>query len=296
VRSRIFDSARWQGYRPRADDILICSFPKSGTTWMQRIVGMLLFGSAAPAPVGGPWPDFRLSGPVEAVWTQAEAIPGRRHLKTHLPYDALPVYEGVKFIYLARDGRDAALSFHNHMRGFRPQLLELIDQVSLADPKFGDPMARTPEDPAAYFHQWLTDGGAMGDSGASFCEVQRSYWAARGEKNMLLVHFADLKADLAGEIARIAAFIGVIRPPDIMAEIVAAAEFETMRAQGETLMPGAGFAWVDGALTFFNKGRDGRWRGLFDEADVSAYQTKVAAEFPPDLAAFLERGRLLAGA
>jgi aryl sulfotransferase len=295
VRSRFFDSDRWQGYRPRADDILICTYPKCGTTWMQRIVGMLLAGGGDPAPVGGPWPDFRLRGPAEATWAEAEAIPGRRHLKSHLPYDALPVYEDVKVIHVARDGRDSALSFHNHLRGFQPRILEVIDQVSLADPKFGDAMPATPAAPGAYFREWLADGGAVGDSGASYWEVERSYWAARREAAMLLVHYADLKADLAGEIARIAGFLGVEAPAPVMAEIVAAAAFEAMRAQGDVLMPGAEMAWVGGAQTFLNKGLNGRWRGVFDEADLATYQAKVAAEFTPGLAAWLEGGRLVAG-
>ncbi len=54
VRSRIFDSARWEGYRPREDDIIIATYSKCGTTWMQRIVSMLLFQSAAPLSDLGP--------------------------------------------------------------------------------------------------------------------------------------------------------------------------------------------------------------------------------------------------
>src|SRR5580704_14138668 len=101
ARSRIFDSARWAAYQPRDGDIVIATYPKCGTTWTQRIVSMLLAGSAAPAPIGGPWFDFRLRGPVEGAVGEAEAMTTRRHLKSHLPYDSLPVYEGVKFIHVA---------------------------------------------------------------------------------------------------------------------------------------------------------------------------------------------------
>jgi aryl sulfotransferase len=295
VRSRFFDSERWAGYRPRADDIIIGTSPKCGTTWMQRVVSMLLAGDAAPAPVAGPWPDFRLRGPVEATLAEAEAIPGRRHLKSHLPYDALPVYEGVKFIHVGRDGRDSALSYHNHLHGFQPLVLGVINQIGLADPKFGDAMPDVPENPGAYFHQWLVDGGAGGDPGCSYWQVERSYWAARRDENMLLVHFADLKADLAGEIARISRFLGIDLPAGVMAEIVSAADFGAMRADGETLMPGAEQAWVDGAQTFLNKGVNGRWRGVYDEADLKAYEAKVKSEFGPGLASWLEGGRLRAG-
>ena len=292
VRSRAFDSARWAGYRARPDDIIIATYPKCGTTWMERIVSMLLAGSAAPSPVNGPWPDFRPRGPIEPILEMAEAIPGRRHLKSHLPYDALPVYEGVKFIHVARDGRDAAMSHHNHLRGFTPQMKAILDQVSLDDPKFGDAAPPIPEDPAEFFRQWLVDGGARGDPGASFWEVERSYWSARQAPNMLLVHYNDLKADLAAEVARIASYLEIEHPGAVMEEIVAAADFKAMREQGEALMPGAGNVFVDGAKTFLNKGVNGRWQGTYVEADLAAYDAKVAVEFTPALAAWLEGGRL----
>jgi aryl sulfotransferase len=295
VRSRLFDSARWAGYQPRVGDIVISTFPKCGTTWMQRIVSMLLEGSAAPAPVSGPWFDFRCRGPVEPVLEQAEAIVGRRHLKSHLPLDALPVYDGVKFIHVARDGRDSAMSWHNHVRGYTPDAIQRIDEVSLADPKFGDRAPPMPEDPAESFRQWLVDGGSQGDPGASYWHLERSFWAARRDANVLLVHYNDLKADLAGEIARIAGFLEIVLPAPVMAEIVSAADFEAMREQGEALMPGAGTTWQDGAKTFLNKGVNGRWQGACTSEDLGAYRAKVAAEFTPGLAAWLEGGRLRAG-
>jgi len=295
VRSRIFDSARWEGYRAWPGDIIITTYPKSGTTWTQRIVSMLLAGSSAAAPVAGTWFDFRLRGPVEPILEEAEAAVGRRHLKSHLPFDALPVWEGVKFIHLARDGRDAALSMHNHMRGFKPEMNAIMDHVCLGDPKFGDAAPPTPEDPAESFREWLVDGGAGGDPGASYWEVERSYWAARRDANMLLVHYNDMKADLAGKIGRMAGYLEIELPDATMDEIVKAACFETMREQGEALMPGADFAWVEGAKTFLHKGVNGRWQGMFAEADLAAYRSKVAKEFTPALAAWLESGRLVAG-
>jgi aryl sulfotransferase len=295
VRTRIFDSARWVAYQPRADDIVIATFPKCGTTWAQRIVGMLLAGGAAPAPVGAPWFDFRLRGSAEETAAEAEAMTKRRQLKSHLPYDALPVYEGVKFIHVARDGRDSAMSFHNHLIGFVPMMNVIMDQVSLADPKFGDRSAPTPADPAVFFREWLADGGARGDPGASYWEVERSYWAARHDANMLLAHYADMKADLGGEIGRIARFLEIDLPEATMAKIVAAAEFETMREQGAQLMPFAENAWDGGARRFLYKGVNGRWKDVLTAQDLAAYEAKVKAEFSPALAAWLEHGRLVAG-
>jgi aryl sulfotransferase len=295
VRSRVFDSTRWAVYVPRPDDIIISTYPKCGTTWTQRIVSMLVNGSAQPRPIESPWFDMRLFGPVEAALGEAEAQTTRRYLKSHLPYESLPVYAGVKFIHTARDGRDSAMSFHNHLVGFRQDMWENFDGVCVADPKFGDPAPRPAADLAEYFRTWLVDGGAYGDAGASYWDMERSYWAARREPNMLLVHYGDLKADPAGEIARIADFLDITLPPDVMSQIVAAADFAAMKANGDVIAPFAERVWDGGARTFINKGVNGRWKDVLTADDLARYHERVAAEFTPGLANWLEHGRRAAG-
>src|SRR4051794_3818679 len=43
--NQLLDSTRWDRFRPREGDVLISTSYKSGTTWMQRIVSLLLFGA-----------------------------------------------------------------------------------------------------------------------------------------------------------------------------------------------------------------------------------------------------------
>jgi aryl sulfotransferase len=297
TRSRIFDSAAWSLYRPRTDDIIISTYPKCGTTWTQRIVGMLIAGSAAPAPIESPWLDMRLFGPPEIAAGLAEAQTTRRYLKSHLPYDALPVYEGVKFIHVARDGRDSAMSFHNHLHYFLPQAWEMISAVVRGDPKFSsDDLPVIPADPAAYFGDWLADGGgAMGDEGCGYFQMENSFWAAQRDANMLLVHYADMKADPEGEIRRIAGFLGIELPETIWPDVVAAADIKSMKAHGEVIVPFAQDLWDGGAQRFINKGVNGRWQGVFSADDLAWYADLVKARFSPALAAWLEHGRLVAG-
>ena len=46
----------------------------------------------------------------------------------------------------------------------------------------------------------------------------------------------------------------------------------------------------EGAKRFFNKGGNGRWRGVFSEGDLKSYDAKVRQAFSPDLAAWIEHG------
>jgi aryl sulfotransferase len=104
-----------------------------------------------------------------------------------------------------------------------------------------------------------------------------------------------MKADLDGEIRRMARFLEIELPAATMAQIVAAAEFEVMREQGAQLMPFAQNAWDGGAQRFLYKGVNGRWKDVLTAQDLAAYEAKVKAEFSPALAAWLEHGRLVAG-
>jgi len=295
VRSRVFDSERWQGYMPRNDDIIIATYSKCGTTWMQRIVSMLIFASAEPQQIWdlSPWPDMRLFGPIESTLATAEAQTHRRFFKTHLPYDALPRHDGVKFIHVGRDGRDAALSLHNHLLNFNAETLAQLDEISVGDPKFGDAYPRTEKDPADFFHRWITDETAdgQGDSGASIFQIEKSYWAARHDPNLLLVHYADLKRDRGSEMRRIAEFLQIDLSESLWPSLVEAASFETMRRQGDQLIPAAQKLWgAEGSNRFFNKGTNRRWEGVFRPEDLTLYDAKVRSVFEPELAQWIANG------
>ena len=299
VRNRLFDSAFWDNFPVRSDDIVISTYPKCGTTWTQRIVGMMVFGSAAPFPVHGssPWPDFRIPPP-GAMLGLAESQTHRRFLKSHLPFDALPQYEGVKYIHVARDGRDSAMSFFHHKSNYTADTIARLTELSNADPKFGDGDSYdfTPQDPAEHFAAWV-DGPEddQGDPGVGYFEIENSFWAARHDPNVLLVHYNDLKADREGEMRRIAGFLGIELPVDLWPEIVEAAGFTAMKSAAEQLMPQAGGVWKGGGNTFINKGTNRRWEEVCRPDDLARYEAKVRAEFSPSLAAWCEHGRLVAG-
>lgn len=297
-RSWILDSIRWDSYRPRPGDVVIATYPKCGTTWMQRIVSLLIFQSAEPRPVMelSAWIDRRIGPPLEAVMARMEAQTHRRFLKSHLPLDGLPVFDEVRYIHVARDGRDASTSYHNHCTAFTAAALAAYDREGLADPAIGRAYPRPPADLATFFHNWLTRGVVPGHEDGwptlSFFHTVRSYWEERARPNLLLVHYNDLQADLAGEMRRIAAFLAIDVPEALWPELVAAAGFAAMRRDGAVLMGHAASMFEGGAERFLYHGSNGRWRGAVRAADLELYDAKLATLLPPDCARWVTRGRL----
>jgi len=109
VRDWYCDSRHWDGYRPRAGDIVVCTAARVGTTWTQQIVGSLVLQTAEPQDLFAlsPWIDCRFQMPPEVALPMAAAQPHRSFLKSHIPADALPIWDEVRYIHVARGGLDA---------------------------------------------------------------------------------------------------------------------------------------------------------------------------------------------
>ncbi|MBV9046595.1 MAG: sulfotransferase domain-containing protein [Alphaproteobacteria bacterium] len=293
IKDRVRDSRHWDRYTPRPGDVIVATAPKVGTTWTQRIVSMLIFQSAAPMPIMQlhPWVDCRFQMPIEMMIPLLEGQTHRRAMKSHLPFDALPIYDEVKYIHTARGGLDACFSFHNHFTNHTPQSTANFQRIAEQDGDTGPPPT-VPDDPREFFQTWiaLPDHQLVPVANAYF-DLERSYWAERRRENLLMVHYNDLKADLAGEMKRIAAFLEIETPAALWPQLVEAATFEKMRDEGAALLPGIENALKGGHQTFINKGINGRWRDVLTAGDVARYRERAAAALPPGLNDWLENGR-----
>jgi len=69
------DSTVWNDFRFRDDDIVISTYAKCGTTWMQQIVAQTLYGPDPELAVAemSPWLDLTAQ-PIEEVVAQGAAI------------------------------------------------------------------------------------------------------------------------------------------------------------------------------------------------------------------------------
>jgi aryl sulfotransferase len=291
------DSRRWQSYRPRSDDIIIATASKCGTTWMQQIISLLVFQDAVPRSMTAvsPWIDARFRVSLADLHLALH----RRFLKSHLPVDGLPLYDDVRYIHVARDGRDAFMSMHNHFSDLSASQLAVLDRIGVDDPDIGRPFPRVPTDPAEYFRNWICTPAVVGQTEGtpdpSYFDLEAGYWQMRNRTNVLLVHYNDLLCDLDAEMRRVARFIDVEVDESVWSHLVGAARFQAMCDAGESLMPHAGTLFPEGARRFFFKGTNGRWRGILTDEDLALYQAKARMKFPAALASWLERGRCDAG-
>lgn len=282
-----FDSTIWNDFAFRDDDIVIGTYAKSGTTWVQQIVGQLVFAGDAEVAVAelSPWLDLRV--PARHIKLPlVEAQTHRRFLKTHLPVDALVYSPRAKYIYIARDGRDVAWSLWNHHANANALWYQLLNDTP---GRVGPPIAPPTSDIRQYFLDWLEQDG---QPFWSFWENIESWWGIRHLPNLLLLHYAELKADLPAAIRRIAAFLGISIHPGAWPAILEHCSFEWMRANGDRTVPLAGAVWDGGAQTFVHKGTNGRWREVLTAEDNRRYEAMARTRLGEDCAAWLASGAM----
>lgn len=301
-RSWTTDSRGWSRYVPRASDIVIATYPKSGTTWTQRIVGALVFQTSDPMPFSSEislWIDGRTLKSLDEIMTAIEAQTHRRFLKAHLPFDGMPIFEEVKYIHVARDGRDVVMSWHDHDNAWLEEAVKRLDANGYADETIGRPYPDRLSDPRDTFHRWLVEGVTSGQQDGlpnhSWFEFEASWWSARHLPNVLMIHYEDLRTNIRSEIIRIAAFLDIPLSDDLLGRIVDAAGFKGMQRDGAVLLPHQVNIFQQGHRSFLNKGTSGRWRGIFRDDDLALYQKKLSRMVPRDCAEWLENGGSIAG-
>ncbi len=281
-----FDSTIWNDFRFRDDDIVIATYAKSGTTWLQQIVSQLLFDGQKDLEVAemSPWLDLRVP-PKEIKLQAVEAQTHRRFIKTHLPVDALVFSPRARYIYVGRDGRDVVWSLYNHHANANAAWYRALND---APGRVGPAIGKPPASIRQYFVDWLErDGYPFW----SFWDNIRSWWAIRDLPNVLLLHFNDLKADMPGEIRRVAGFLDIPINERNWPQIVEHCSFAYMKTNAVKSVPLGGAFWDGGAATFVHKGTNGRWRDVLTAEDCLRYEETARRELGAECARWLALGR-----
>ena len=297
VKNEAIDSSRWSAYKPRSGDIIIGTAPKVGTHWTLQIVSLLIFQSPKPRDLEfAPWLDAQFLAPLDEVLKKIESQAHRRILFSHLPFDAMPIYDEVQYIHVARDGRDACMSLLNHVSNMTTNHFNRIAENRRDGDTIERAMRESPRQPREFFLYWIEAGTSRNlDRADWFFETERSYWSERHRPNLLLVHFNDLKTNLSGEMRRISAFLEIPVNEAIWPNLVEAATFDSMKRNGAQILAKAEHLFRGGHETFLHKGTNERWRDVLTEADLELYEKHAHSALSPGLFNWLRNGRRVAG-
>lgn len=283
------DSTLWDAYVPREGDIVISTSIKAGTTWMQAIVAALLWPDGdAPGPINEISPWFERFGSTAPADVAQQTH--RRFIKTHVPADALPLHDEVRYIAVGRDGRDVFISLLHHWGSMKAPMFDLIRELA---PSLGvAPMDRYDGDVHRAFDDWISKGSFPweGDGYPWWSHLSHiaSWWRLREEPNVLLAHYDDMLVDLRGEMTRVADFIGVAPPTD---DAVERCTLDGMRKRADEVVPER-FVFEEDGARFLHKGTSGQWQDVLTDEEVARYETRALEVLGPEAAAWLAKGRL----
>jgi peroxiredoxin len=185
---------------PRADDIFIVTYPRSGTTWMQMILYQLTTEGKMDFPhitTVCPWFERSLKD-----GKAYDALPSPRVFKSHLSYRKVPKGP-CKYLYVARDGKDVAVSYYHfyttHM-GFKGTFDEFFERFLQGEVHYG-----------------------------SWFRHVRAWWEHRDDTNVLFLRYEELMDDLPGTLRRIGAFCGLTLAPQRWPDILKRCSFAFMK-------------------------------------------------------------------
>ena len=279
------DSGRWEGFPFREGDIVISTRSKSGTTWVQMICALLVFQTPnLPAPLStlSPWVDHTIE-PVADVFARLRAQDHRRFVKTHTPLDGIPLDPRASYVVVGRHPLDLAVSLYHQG--------DNVDRARLAQ-LTGVP-AR-PASPRPSLHDWLvlwtrreTTALKEPDSLVGVLHHVSDAWR-RTAPNVVLVHYADLLADLDGSMRRLAERLGLEVPEADWPTLVEAASFTRMRARADELAPNT-LGVLRDPSRFFRAGRSGAGAEVLTAEELAFYDRRVASLAAPDLVSWLHR-------
>ncbi|KAK4315861.1 hypothetical protein Pmani_012943 [Petrolisthes manimaculis] len=270
---------KYYHFKFQEKDVLLMTYPKCGTTWLQEIVWTMrnnpnLDNPMAKAPVNARvsfiemdtllkskkmpdiTPDHPLMkgfqmmcpgrDPADGVFLQmTECAPDPRTIKTHLSLSLLPqnLLDTSKVVYLARNPKDAIVSFYHHSRIFKNHnytgTFDEFVQFFL-------------DDDLIYGPYWLH---------------LKTAWKQRNHPNLHFMFFEDLKNNNMEELNKLNNFLNTKLTEEQLKNISHYTSFSEMKARANLLGDGADMFFnldiVNKDGGFFRKGEVGSWKGKY---------------------------------
>ncbi len=238
-------------YCAQPGDIILSTYPKCGTTWVQYIVYLLLHD-------GTPLSSSQLLGDfvphLEEIGKHAvEDLSEPRAIKTHFSYAMTPAHPDARYIVVIRNPFDCVVSFYHHTRGFDKHYKFLIGT-------FDD-----------FFECFLVGKVDFGD----YFDHLGPWYRHRNDRNVLLLIFEDMKDDPVAAVTEIAEFLELsgAKDEEFLADVAQRSSFDEMRKgqdRWSSRRPGDMPAFV-------RKGIVGDWRNYFSPEQAHRLVDKFSA-------------------
>ncbi|MGR3659741.1 MAG: sulfotransferase domain-containing protein [Paracoccaceae bacterium] len=276
----IVDSSRWARFEPRPDDVFVCTPPKSGTTWMQSICGMLIFEDADVNPgmeTVSKWIDSKYNDEDEMLATLG-AQEHRRYIKTHTPLDGILYDRDCSYIAVHRHPIDVHFSGRKHIENMKSDVLDHLISGDVNET----------------FQRFVNEPHSNTQNEGSTLEIIVHHFKSFSDwqrlENIHLFHYADMLRDLKGSVQRLSSIFGYDYDDELIADFVEAATFTNMKKDAAKYAPAARTDhWKDEAQ-FFESASCNKWEGVLNEESLASYDMRMGELLTPKERTWLEFG------
>lgn len=231
----------------RDDDVIICSFPKTGTNWLSEIVNMILKRKAERIPRSKTTAmlEFNFEKDLQKMEDSPRALNTQLHYK-YLPKDLQ--LKKLKTILIHRNPKDTLVSYYNFHQG-----IDLYEY----DGKWDDwlPMYLDGKLDYGLYDEYLIEWEEAIKNGIGF--------------PLHIMYYEDLKEFGMREMQKLCSFLGADLDTQLMQDILEKCHFKKMAE--EKISKNFKLHGFKNNFNLYRKGEIGDWKNWFTVAQSEMF-------------------------
>lgn len=253
-------------WKPRSGDVIVASFPKTGTTWTREIVRRILYKDNEEKYKISKLCELPFFGYLEAASAVKYELVDELELErrvwgTHLVTDLLNMENilesGAKIIYIMRNPKDTVVSLKKFLENMpfmkHPEIKKFF-----------------PDDMDAYVKAFVEGKlPVFMKEGEWYPHHILSWWKYKNNPNVHFVFYENMKKNPEAEVQLISKHIGVTLTKEEVAGIVEKTSFNAMKKAANK-----GLTRVE----MFRKGGIGNWKEHLTEEMSKLVETEMTKQ------------------